>query len=311
MPFRPSPRQLEYLLAVIETGHFREAARLCHVSQPTLSAQLQLLEEQLGAALVDRTPGRARPTPAGEKVAILARTALASLDEIVGVARQSAGQMGGLLRLGVAPTFGPYYLPRLLPLLHETYPDLEIYIREDRAHLLEESVADGSIDCALAPQPAERDRLDYRELMIEPLFLGMPSRHRLAQIENLTIAMLEGERMLTLGPGHRLSHHVRALCADSGAVLREEYEGTSLDALRRLVSIGMGLSVFPALYAASAFARREEQVVLRQISDRPLMRSVGLLWRRGHVRAQHFQSFGDACRRIATELSGQLLTDAE
>ena len=117
--------------------------------------------------------------------------------------------------------------------------------------------------------------------------------------------------MLTLGPGHRLSHHVRALCADSGAVLREEYEGTSLDALRQMVSIGMGLSVFPALYAASEFARREEQVVLRQMSDRPLTRSVGLLWRRGHVRADHFQSFGEACRRIAAELGEQPSYGAE
>ncbi|WP_425417203.1 hydrogen peroxide-inducible genes activator [Oricola indica] len=299
MPFRPSPRQLEYLLAVIETGHFREAARLCNVSQPTLSAQLQLLEDQLGAALIDRTPGRSRATPIGEKVAVLARTTLTSLDEIVAVARQSTGQMGGLVRLGVAPTFGPYYLPRLLPHLHDAYPDLEIYIREDRAHLLEASVMEGTIDCALGPQPEERSRLDYLELMVEPLYLGMASRHRLAAAGEVRIEMLAGERMLTLGSGHRLSHQVRALSAQSGAVMREEYEGTSLDALRQMVSIGMGLSLFPELYAASEFARREEQVVLRRIADLPLARSVGLLWRKDHVRASHFASFGAACRRIA------------
>lgn len=299
MSFRPSPRQLEYLLAIGETGHFGAAARLCHVSQPTLSTQLSLLEEQLGAMLIDRSPGRARLTPIGEKVIVLARTALASLDEIVGVARHSAGQLGGLLRLGVAPTFGPYYLPHLLPHLHAAYPYLEIYIREDRPHVLESTAAEGSIDCALAPQPEDRERLEYRELMVETLYLGMASDHPLAQATEVRAGMLAGERMLTLGPGHRLSQNVRALCAESGAILREKYEGTSLDALRQMVSIGMGLSLFPELYAASEFARREEQVVLRRIADWPLTRSVGLFWRKGHVRSAHFQRFGDECKRIA------------
>jgi len=304
MPFRPSPRQLEYLIALCETGHFGAAARLCHVSQPTLSTQLQLLEEQLGATLIDRSPGRARLTPTGEQVIVLARTALASLDEIVGVSRHSAGQLGGLIRLGVAPTFGPYYLPHLLPHLHGVYPDLEIYIREDRPQALEMTVADGSIDCALAPQPEDRDRLEYRELLIETLHLGMASDHPLAKADQVRADMLAGERMLTLGPGHRLSRSVRALCAESGAILREEYEGTSLDALRQMVSIGMGLSLFPDLYAASEFARREEQVVLRQIVDWPLKRSVGLYWRKGHVRGAHFGRFGEECRRIADEIGG-------
>lgn len=304
MPFRPSPRQLEYLIAIGETGHFGAAARLCHVSQPTLSTQMQLLEEQLGAVLIDRSPGRARLTPTGEQVIVLARTALASLDEIVGVARHSAGQLGGLLRLGVAPTFGPYYLPHLLPHLHGVYPDLEIYIREERPHVLETTVVDGSIDCALAPQPENRDRLEYRELLVETLYLGMASDHPLAKVKKVQADMLAGERMLTLGPGHRLSQNVRALCVESGAVLREEYEGTSLDALRQMVSIGMGLSLFPDLYAASEFARREEQVVLRQIANWPLTRSVGLYWRRGHVRGAQFARFGEECQRIADKTGG-------
>jgi LysR family hydrogen peroxide-inducible transcriptional activator len=306
MPFRPSSRQLEYLIAVVETGHFRDAARACNVSQPTLSMQLQLLEKQLGTKLIDRSPGRAAPTPSGTRVVGLARGVLASLDEIVAVARDSSGNLGGLLRLGVAPTFGPYFMPHLLPRLHQSYSELEIYIREDRPAMLEKAAGAGEIDCGLAPKPAGHERLHYRELLMEPLYLGIPSEHPLARKKTILTSALAGERMLTLGTGHQLNQSARTLSQEAGAILREDYEGTSLDALRQMVSIGMGLSLFPAWYAASEFAKREDQVVLRRIADRQLSRSVGIYWREGHVREAQFETLADICAAVAADVEPRI-----
>src|SRR6476661_4910363 len=98
MPYRPTHRQLEYLVALGETGHFGDAARKCHVSQPTLSVQIQLLEDQLGTALIDRTPGRIAPTPVGRSIIVAARTILSGLDDIVALASTSQTNLGGSLR---------------------------------------------------------------------------------------------------------------------------------------------------------------------------------------------------------------------
>lgn len=132
MPFRPRHRQLEYVVALAETGHFGAAAKRCNVSQPTLSVQIALLEDQLGTPLFDRTRGRVIPTAIGERVIASARAVLQALDDIVATAATGADNLGGLIRLGVAPTFGPYFLPHLLPVLHRRYPGLQIYIREER-----------------------------------------------------------------------------------------------------------------------------------------------------------------------------------
>lgn len=301
MRFRPSSRQLEYLVALAELRHFGRAARRCSVSQPTLSVQLQQMEDRLGTRLIERTPGAVALTPAGEKAVALARQALAALDEMAAIASGGEAALGGRLRLGAAPTFGPYFLPHLLPVLHARYPALEIFIREERPHLLEEAIVDGEIDCAIGPEPRRGDRFTFSRLMDEDLFLGLPASHPLAKETSVPVAALAAERMMTLGRGHRLNESVRALAGQAGTPLREDYEGTSLDALRQMVSIGMGVTLFPALYAASEFARHDD-VVLRRLAGRRLTRTVGLFWRSGTLRQHHFDTLAALSAGVAAGL---------
>ena len=135
MRHRPSPRQLDYFIALAETLHFGQAAARCHVSQPTLSVQFKLLEELLGTALFEKGGGGVCLTAAGERLLPLARQALENLDEIVTAAKAGRDNLGGLIRMGVSPTFGPYFMPYLLPILKTEFPLLELYIREDRPNL--------------------------------------------------------------------------------------------------------------------------------------------------------------------------------
>lgn len=302
MAFRPSHRQLEYVVALAEAGHFGAAARRCHVSQPTLSVQIAHLEQQLGAPLFDRTPGRIVPTAVGAQVVATARGVLLALDDIVATAAQSSRNLGGLIRLGVAPTFGPYFFPTLLPTLHARYPDLRLYIREERPAVIERAVMEGGLDCALGPTLMSGHALTFRRLCWETIFLGVPKEHPFAtRGPRLPVSALKDERLLTLGKGHQLFESARELAAASGADMREDYEGTSLDALWQMVLMGMGVSLFPELYALSELRDGDSMVLLR-LEGWPARRAMGYFWRASNGRADQFEQLAreseETCRAL-------------
>ena len=298
MPYRPTHRQLEYLVALGETGHFGEAARRCNVSQPTLSVQVALLEKQLGATLIERMPGQVAPTPVGAEIIAAARVVLLGLDEIRALAASSKGNLGGSLRLGVVSSFGPYFLPYLLPELHREHRDLKVYIREDRPRLLERAVLEGETDCALGQIPDQEELFAFRHICRERIYLGVPKEHPLARLQRVPVSALKGERLLTLGPGHRLLDDVRQLATISGAMLAEDYEGSSLDALRQMVSIEMGLSLFPELYVRSEFAR-EQNVRLLTLDGWSGERQIGFFWRKSSARGGHFEALAQLGKAVA------------
>lgn len=300
MPYRPSHRQLEYIVALDDLRHFGKAARRCHVSQPTLSVQVRLMEEQLGVTLFERTPAAVAPTPLGAEVVRRARVALATLDDIVDVAERDEGRLGGLVRLGTAPTFGPYFLPAFLPGIHRRFHELRIYIREDRPTAVEAAVAEGTLDCGLGPAP-ETAGLYFRKVGDERIFLGVPAEHPLAGRHRVVLGELAGEALLALGSGHRLLENVREIASASGARLVDDYEATSLDSIRQMVSIGMGCSLFPELYARSEF-RNADDVCLLEIADWKTRRPVGFYWRENSGRQRHYETLAEAADSAAAAL---------
>jgi len=303
MTSRLTHRQLEYLVAVGEAGHFGAAAKICNVSQPALSTQIQLLEDRLNVKLIDRAPAGAQLTPVGETVVDLARQILSTLKEIENVAHYAGENLGGLIRLGVVATFGPYFLPAVLPRLQSHYPGLELHIQEAPPPDLEQAVLDGSIDCALSRPPSQHLSLCYRGLIEEELLLGIPNTHPLAKQRSIRPEMLKGERMLTLGTAHGMNPKIRAFCASTGAELYEDYEGTSLDMVRLMVSIGMGLFLFPELYIASEFAK-EPRVVLRKLEGASVTRPIGLIWRDGSVRGPQYERLLEECKAALAAIRG-------
>lgn len=296
VPTRPTNRQLEYLVAVCETGHFGAAARRCNVSQPTLSTQIQLLEDRLQARLLERSPGGARPTPLGQIVVDLSRNVLSTLDEIQNVTRNAAANLGGLIRLGTLSTIGPYFLPIILPRLRADYPGLEFRIREERPPQLERAIIDGTLDCGLTRPPEGQKALVFRELLAEPMRLGIPAGHPLAARRRIGPEMLKGEKAVILGGEHGMPRGMREFYEAVGAEVSNDYEGTSLDGLREMVAIGMGVSLFPKLYIASEF-HRERGIVLRDVEGWTLTRQVGLAWREGSVRSPQYLQLLEECKR--------------
>lgn len=291
----PTLQQFRYLVAVADTLHFRRAAETVHVTQPTLSTQLRELEEKLGVQLVERSRSGVTLTPIGQEVAARARGLLRDAADIAALARAGSDPLAATIRVGVVGSLGSYFLPLIIPALHAAYPQLKFYVREGVAQDLLRRLRDGGLDLLFFPTPVEDATLHVEPLFHEPLHVVMPSDHPLAASETVERAALKGETVMTLEAGHRLHDTVADLCAETGAQLSLDYEGTSLDTLRQMVATGLGLSILPALYVRSEVAR-EDLLVARPLSDPAPGRDIGVLWRQTAAQGEAYAELTDAIR---------------
>jgi len=293
----PTLQQLKYLVAIADTLHFRRAAERAHVTQPTLSAQLATLEANLGVQLVERSRTRVILTPEGAQIAARARTVLRDVGEIVEMARRGSQRLGGTIRVGVVQSLGSYLLPLVIPDLHASHPDLRLYVREGLATDLLARIDDGSLDLLFFPLPVAGADLETARLFREPLQVVTATDHALAAQDRISREQLRGETILTLEPGHRLHEQVRQICADSGAELSLDYEATSLDTIRQMVAMGLGISLLPALYIRSE-VRPNTMVTARPLAGPQPFRAVGMVWRKRAARAEEYVELAQILRRI-------------
>ncbi len=199
---RPSLRQLEYLVAVADTLHFRRAAESVHVSQPGLSAQIQELERLLGVRLFERDRRRVLATEAGLAAAARARRVLAEVDRLVETARGHSEPLTGTLRIGVIPTVAPYLLPRALPAIRRAFPRLRALLHEDETPRLVEQLEDGSLDVLLLAMETDLGDAERRPLFSDAFLLAVPPGHRFATRRRLRESDLHDEELLLLEDGH-------------------------------------------------------------------------------------------------------------
>lgn len=295
----PSLQQLRYLVAVADQLHFRRAAEMCNVTQPTLSAQIKELEMRLGTTLVERSRSKVMMTPTGKEIAERGRRVLREVAEIHTIAKAGQSMLSSVIRIGVVQTVGSYFLPLVIPDLHKQYPKLGLYVREGLPDLLLGSLEDGALDLLFFPLPVNRAELESQSLFREPIQVVMPADHRLAQKTEIDPVMLRGETILSLEPGHRLHELVRSISEDYGVELSHDYEGTSLDTLRQMVATGMGLSLMPALYVKSEVAH-QDIVVARPFRGTAPSRTIGMVWRKGTSRAKEFRLLSAlVCRTLS------------
>jgi len=302
----PNIRQLEYLVAVADTLNFRSAAERTGSTQPTVSEQLKALEDRLGAVLVERARSRVLLTPIGEQVVAIARRILRDSNEIVQVTASGGKELAGVMRLGLPPTIGPYLLPLVLPGLHRAFPDLKLYIREELPDALPRALESGALDVVITLLPVNHAELVAQSLFREPLFLVVGADHPLAERRAVTRQDLAGQDVLALARGQQLHEVVHALCQECGARLRYDFEGTSLDTLREMVVMGLGITFLPGLYV-----RREiftdPNVKVLPLQGRALHRHVGIVWRKSsllqgsYANLAHF--FGNAIQDEVTALN--------
>jgi len=302
MPISVPPitlRQMRYLLALEETQHFREAAESCGISQPSLSVQIKTLEEALGLTLVERGRGPVRLSLAGREVARRSREVLDATQGILDLSVTLKSGLGGTIRLGTSVTLGPYFMPHVVGDLRQTNPDLRLYIREATPRDLLRELHDGVHDLILTQLPVSGATLSTARLFREPLAVALPNGHPLTALQMLGNDDLAGQTILALSPAYALYDLISAVCAETGAELSREYEGTSLDALRQMVAMNMGLTFLPALYVESEIEGRARDVEIRPFRGRRFSRSVGLVWRTASGTGPAYERLAAAMRATA------------
>ena len=244
-------QQLRYVVAVARTGNFSRAAEHCHVSQPSLSQQIQKLEDELGERLFDRTKREAKLTPHGEA---FLRRAVRILEEAEAATREASDAkdlLRGTLTVGVLPTIAPYLLPDVLTEFTEKYPGVEIIVQEDTTARLLKQVLAYETDLALVSLPISDERLELQALLTEELRLALPPGHPLTRKRIVKVEDLAGERLIVMKEGHCLGDQVLRFCDRRDVRPQISFRSAQLETIQALVRAGLGLSLIPAMAAQS------------------------------------------------------------
>jgi LysR family hydrogen peroxide-inducible transcriptional activator len=278
-PLSLSLRQLQYAIAVADTLSFRAAAERCHVAQPSLSAQVALLEDALGVRLFERDRRRVLLTTAGRELVERARRVLQEAEDLVDAASRAGDPLSGRLTIGVIPTISPYLLPAAAPALRKAYPRLSVMWREEKTPDLVRGVRGGTLDAALLALEAEIGDVDREVIARDPFVLATPPRHPLGAGDGpARPADLREAAVLLLDDGHCFRDQALAVC--SRARVREsEFRATSLSTLAQMVAGGIGVTLLPKLVVPTEATRLGLRV--RPFTEPAPHRTIGLVWRRG------------------------------
>ena len=296
--YLPTLKQLQYLVALKDHGHFGRAAEACFVTQSTLSAGLRELETLIGVTLVERTRRVVRFTPLGEQIAAKARVVLREAEELGDMARAAGRPLSGEMRMSVIPTIAPFLLPRILPRLRRDYPDLKLFLREEPSGPACESLHNGRTDCVLLALPYACGEVTSMKLFDAHLFLPFPEGEMPADPAPVRPADIDETRLLLLEDGHCLKEHALAAC--NRAELRAEATmlGTSLHTMVQMVDNGLGVTMLPKI-ALDAGILDHTNVVARPLAADHPSRTLALVWRRASPRERDFRLLGEVLTAAA------------
>ncbi|MEP6939224.1 MAG: DNA-binding transcriptional regulator OxyR [Rudaea sp.] len=294
-------RDLRYFVALAEHKHFGRAAQASFVSQPTLSTQIRKLEDELGVALVERTPRKVLLTEAGREIAQRARDVLTEVDQIKAIARRTIDPESGTLRLGIFPTLAPYLLPHVVPRISARFPRLELLLIEEKTELLLKQLREGRLDTVVLALPVHDDQLHAEFLFDEPFVLAVPEQHALARRKTLRMADLADQSLLLLEDGHCLRDQALAVCELSGAGEKTGFRATSLETLRQMVAANVGITLLPTLAVKPPVAR-SENIRLIQFRGEAPSRRIAMLWRKSSALAPFLKKIAQVFHELPRSL---------
>jgi LysR family hydrogen peroxide-inducible transcriptional activator len=295
-------RQLRYFDALAQSLHFGRAAALCAVTQPALSMQIQELEREIGAPLIERTRQGARLTEEGREIAGRVGRILSDVRDLVDRARHNRRLLFGALRLGVIPTIAPYLLPPLLAHLRADYPELELHLRETQTqHLVSELVA-GQLDLVLMALPVEHADIEQAPLFTDRFLLALPRSRRMPAKMLATPDLMRGDRLLLLEEGHCLRDQALDACNLRQAQNVDTYGASSLSTIVQMVANGYGITLLPEI--SIALESRNGPLRLVRFAKPEPHRIVGLAWRRSSPRKRDFIALGKLITAIHEKNQG-------
>jgi LysR family hydrogen peroxide-inducible transcriptional activator len=290
-------KQLQYLVALEEQGHFGKAADVCFVTQSTLSAGIRELESLLGIMLVERTRRVVRFTPLGTKMVMKAHRILREAEELADMARAAGKPLSGDLRMSVIPTIAPFLLPQLLPQLRKKYPELKLFLREETSAAAVEALHKGQVDCVLMALPFATGDVDHAELFEDRLYVAFPKGEPDNPPATVTPEDVDEGRLLLLVDGHCLKDHALAACNRPELRASATMLGTSLHTLIQMVDNGLGQTLIPEL-AVKAGLLNNTEVQARLLNAPRASRQIALVWRTNNPRLSEYELLADTMRGL-------------
>jgi LysR family hydrogen peroxide-inducible transcriptional activator len=278
--------QLKYVLAVAQYQNFTKAADKVFVTQPTLSMQIQKLEDELDIQIFDRSKKPIQLTDAGQKIVTQARNIVNESDRIQDIVDQEKGYVGGEFKLGIIPTVMPTLLPMFLNVFIKKFPKVNLRVQELTTENIIEQLNDGSLDAAIAATPLLNDNIKERVLYYEPFVVYDPSFAAKPEIKSLDIDDIDTERLLLLEDGHCFKDSVLNFCSgsrnmnDFGFAL----ESGSFETLIKLADEGLGMTLLPYLNTLDVNEKRKSN--LRHFNDPSPAREVSLIYNKSELKLQ-------------------------
>ncbi len=296
--YMPTLKQMQYLVALKEQGHFGRAADACFVTQSTLSAGIRELESLIGVMLVERTRRVVRFTALGDRIVEKAHRVLREAEELAAIAQASGKPLCGDLRMGVIPTIAPFLLPRLLPRLRAERPQLKLFLREEMSHAAIESLRHGHVDCVLLALPFPTGDTDCELLFSDPLHVAFPPDDPRDPPSDIPPDSIDQSRILLLEDGHCLKDHALAACNRPELRAEATITGTSLHTLVQMVDNGLGLTLLPEM-AIRGGILTGTSIAARPIRSAEAKRDIALIWRRNSPREKEFRMMAGILRAAA------------
>ena len=293
--YLPTIKQLQYLVALHEHGHFGRAAEASFVSQSTLSAGIRELESLLGVTLVERSRRVVRFTSLGEQVVEKAHRLLREAEELSDLVQAAGKPLSGTVRMSVIPTIAPFMLPRILPRLRKERPELKLLLREETSHDAVESLHHGRVDCVLLALPFATGEVEMAHIDDDQLFVAFPKDDPRNPPESVPASMIDEGRLLLLEDGHCLKEHALAACNRPELRASATMIGTSLHTLVQMVDNDLGLTMLPEM-AIDAGILKDTEVVARPLKSRNSKREIALIWRKNSPRAEEFELLAEELR---------------
>ncbi|WP_373073090.1 LysR substrate-binding domain-containing protein [Zeaxanthinibacter enoshimensis] len=290
--------QLQYVLAVAEYQNFTLAAEKSFVTQPTLSMQVQKLEDELGVLIFDRSKKPISITEAGKKIVAQAKNIVNEANRIKDIVDQEKGYIGGEFVLGVIPTIMPTLLPMFLRNFIKKYPKVQLIIKEQNTEELIRNIQDGHLDAGIAATPLEIEYIRERPLYYEPFVGYIPENHRLGSMDKISPKDLDIQDILLLQDGHCFRDGIINLCKSD----REENNGQfriesgSFETLLNLSDEGMGMTLLPYLHTLELGESKKSNL---KYFDEPVpAREVSLIYHKSELKIQITEALRDVISGI-------------
>ena len=290
--------QLSYVLAVAEYKNFTKAAQNCHVTQPTLSMQVQKLEDELNIQIFDRTKKPIELTNLGKKIVNQAKNIVAEAKRINDIVDQEKGFIGGEFNLGIIPTVMPTLLPMFLKTYVKRYPKIKLKIEELTTDEIINRLEDGYLDGAIAATPLQIDNIKERVLYYEPFVGYISPNHRLKFKTEIEVPDLNINDMLILEDGHCFRQGVLNLCKTKKEQELDNFqlESGSIEMLVKLVNEGMGMTLLPYLNTLDLKSHQKNN--LRFFVNPSPAREVSILYNKNELKIQIIDSIHETISGI-------------